>query len=84
MLTLAELKIGKTHINLPRLNEMCTLLDTTEAYILNGASDNSSSYLSTELGSMIKDCSAENKDLIYQIVTIITDKDKEKQKTDKK
>ena len=80
LLILAELKIGKTHINLPRLNEMCGLLDTTEAYILSGVSDNSSSYLNTELNSMLKDCSAENKDLIYQIVTIITDKDKSDKK----
>ena len=59
---------------------MCGLLDTTEAYILSGVSDNSSSYLNTELNSMLKDCSAENKDLIYQIVTIITDKDKSDKK----
>ena len=61
---------------------MCSLLDTTEAQILSGVSENSSSYLNNELDSMLKDCSAENKDLIYQIVTIITDKDK--QKSDKK
>ena len=59
---------------------MCNLLDTSESYILSGVSDNSSSYLNNELSSMLKDCSAENKDLIYQIVTIITDKEKQDKK----
>lgn len=75
---ISRIENGKTHINLPRLNEVCILLDTSESYILNGASDNSSSYLSTELNSILKDCSSKNKELIYQIATIISEKEKNK------
>ncbi len=72
----SRIENGKTHINLKRLNQLCTLLDTSESYILNGASSNSSSYLNSELSSILKDCSLEDKELIYQIATIISDKTK--------
>lgn len=74
----SRIETGKTHVNLTRLNELCTILDTTESYILNGASDNSSSYLNTELSNILEDCSSKNKELIYQIATIISDKEKNK------
>ncbi len=66
----------KTHINLKRLNELCAILDTSESYILNGVSDNSTSYLNNELNSILKDCSSKDKELIYQIASIISDKQK--------
>lgn len=72
----SRIENGKTHINLTRLNEICVALDTTEGYILNGVSDNSNSYLTNELNSILKDCSSEDKELIYQIASIISDKQK--------
>ena len=76
----SRIETGKTHVNLKRLNELCMVLDTSESYILNGASDNSSSYLNTEFSSILKDCSSKDKELIYQIATIIS----ENQNKDKK
>lgn len=72
----SRIETGKAHINLKRLNELCDLLETTESYVLNGVSSDSSSYLNNELGLVLKDCSSEDKDLIYQIATIISDKNK--------
>lgn len=69
----SRIETGKTRVNLKRLNELCQLLDTTESYILDGASHNSTSYLNTELNSVLKDCSAKDKELIYQIATIISE-----------
>ena len=54
------------------------VLDTSESYILNGASDNSISYLNTEFNTILKDCSSRDKELIYQIASIISQKKKRK------
>ncbi len=75
---ISRVENGKAHINLKRLNELCSILRTSESYILNGASNNSNSYLNSELNSILKDCSSEKKELIYQIATIISDKDNKK------
>lgn len=72
----SRIENSKTHINLKRLNELCSILDTSESYILNGVSDNSTSYLNNELNSILKDCSSKDKELIYQIASIISDKQK--------
>lgn len=72
----SRIENDKTHINLKRLNELCSILDTSESYILNGVSDNSTSYLNNELNSILKDCSSKDKELIYQIASIISDKQK--------
>ena len=74
---LSRIETGATHINLKRLNELCGILEVSEAFILNGASSNSSDYLNNELSSILKDCAPEKKELIYQIATIISEeKDK--------
>lgn len=70
---ISRIETGKTRLNLKRLNELCTILDTTESYILDGASHDSNSYLTTELSTVLKDCSARDKELIYQIATIISE-----------
>lgn len=73
---ISRIENGKTHVSLTRLNELCLILDTTEGYILNGVSDNSNLYLTNELNSILKDCSSKDKELIYQIASIISDKQK--------
>ncbi len=74
---ISRIETGKAHLNLKRLNEICTLLETTESYILNGVSNNSKSYLNSELNSILKDCSSDDKELIYKIATIISSKNKD-------
>ena len=74
---LSRIETGATRINLKRLNELCSILDVSEAFILNGASSGSADYLNNELNSILKDCTPEKKELIYQIATIILEeKDK--------
>ena len=70
---LSRIETGTAHINLKRLNEICNILD---AVILNGASENSETYLNEELSSILRDCSPEDKELIYHIANIIIKKDK--------
>ena len=72
---LSRIETGTTHINLKRLNEICGLLDVSEAYILNGASNNSATYLNSEIGSILKDCAPDKKELIYQVAKIISEKE---------
>ena len=71
---LSRIETGKAQINLKRLSEVCGLLEVTEGYILNGASSNSDSYLNNEIGTILKDCSAEKKDMIYKVAKIISEK----------
>lgn len=75
---LSRIETGQAHINLKRLNELCGILGVSEAFILNGAANNSVSYLNDELNSILKDCTPDKKELIYQIATIITEKDEKK------
>lgn len=72
---LSRIETGAAHINLKRLNEICGLLGVSEAYILNGASNNSTSYLNSELSSILKDCTPDKKELIYQVAKIISEKE---------
>lgn len=69
----SRIETGKTRVNLKRLNQLCLVLDTTESYILDGAASNSKTYLDTELSTVLKDCSAEDKELIYQIAAFISE-----------
>ena len=76
---LSRIETAKTHVNLRRLSELCSLLDVSEAYILDGVSNTSNTYLNNELNTILKDCSSQDKELIYQIATIISE-DKSKKK----
>ncbi len=75
---LSRIETGATHINLKRLNELCLILGVSEATVLNGASSNSTDYLNSELSSILKDCTPEKKELIYQIATIISEEKENK------
>lgn len=72
----SRIETGKTQISLKRLDEICTILDTKAGYILDGVSDNSVTYLNSELNSILKDCSSKDKELIYNIATVISDNNK--------
>ena len=73
---LSRIETGATHINLKRLNELSNILGVSEALILNGASENSETYLNEEISSILRDCSPEQKELIYHIANIIIESDK--------
>ena len=70
---LSRVERGNSHINLKRLNEICSILDVTEGYILNGAASNSASYLNEEFSSLLKNCPPEKQKLIYQVAKTILD-----------
>ena len=74
---ISRIETGKTKINLKRLNEICEILGITEGYVLDGASENSNKYLNSELDAVLKDCSSKDKELIYQIANIISEKTKQ-------
>lgn len=69
----SRIETGKTRLNLKRLNQICKMLDTTESYVLDGIESDSNAYLSSEFNAILKDCSSEDKELIYKIATIISE-----------
>ena len=72
---LSRVERGNSHINLKRLNQLCSLLDVTEGYVLNGAASNSKNYLHKEFTDLIKSCSAEKQKLIYNVAKAIAETD---------
>ena len=68
---LSRVERGNSHINLKRLNQICTLLDVSEGYILNGASSKSINYLDLEFSEILKSCSPEKQKLIYNLAKTI-------------
>ena len=72
---LSRIENGATRLNLKRLNQICNVLDVSEAYLLNGSSEESKTYLNDELNAILRDCTPDKKELIYQIAAIISEKD---------
>lgn len=70
---ISRVERGTTEIGLKRLAEMCTLLDVSLTYVLEGTVPNSDSYLSPALNDLLKNCPAEKIDLIYKIIKVIAD-----------
>ena len=70
---LSRVERGNSHINLKRLNQLCGLLDVSEAYLLNGASSNSENYLDKEFAELLKSCSPEKQRLIYNVAKTIAE-----------
>ena len=64
---LSRVERGNSHINLKRLNQICGLLDVSEGYILNGASNNSKNYLEHEFAELLKKVSPKKQKLISNI-----------------
>ncbi len=75
---ISRIETGNTHINLDRLHEICCLLEISEAYILEGASHDSESYMTPELNSILKDCTPSDKEDIYKVAKIIKNRNKNK------
>lgn len=72
---LSRVERGNSHINLKRLNQLCRLLDVSEGYILNGASSNSTNYLSSEFNEILNSVSPEKQKLIYKIAKVISEEE---------
>lgn len=70
---LSRVERGNSHINLKRLDQICNLLDVSEAYILNGASNNSQNYLDKEFAELLKKCSPEKQKMIYNVAKTIAE-----------
>ena len=68
---LSRIERGKTHINLKRLSEICSILGVSEGYILNGTTSTSEQYLISEFNEIFNNCSAEKQKLIYEIAKTI-------------
>ncbi len=73
---LSRIERGSSQINLKRLSQICEILGVTEGDILNGVSSKSSKYLETEFTSLLKNCSADQQRLIYDIAKVIAGTDK--------
>lgn len=70
---LSRIERGSSHISLKRLSQICDILEVSEGEILNGASNNSSTYLSSEFDNLLKNTTPEKQKLIYKIAKIINE-----------
>lgn len=72
---LSRVERGSSHVNLKRLNQLCGLLDVSEAYLLTGASSESENYLDKEFADLLKSCTPEKQRLIYNVAKTIAESD---------
>lgn len=70
---LSRVERGNSHLNLKRLNQICGLLDVSEAYLLDGASSDSKAYLDKEFAELLEKCSPEKQRLIYNVAKTIAE-----------
>ena len=72
---LSRIDRGNSHVNLKRLSQICEILGVSEGYILNGASSNSSNYLTSEFKDILSSVSPEKQKLIYKIAKVISEEE---------
>ena len=70
---LSRIERGSSHISLKRLSQICDILGITEGQILNGSSNNSEQYLSSEFDTLLKNTTPEKQKLIYKIAKVINE-----------
>lgn len=70
---LSRIERGSSHISLKRLSQICDILEISEGSILNGSSNDSKTYLSSEFCELLKTSSPEKQKLIYKIAKIINE-----------
>lgn len=68
---ISRVESGSSHINLKRLDQICSLLDISESYILNGSSENSKNYLDEDFKKLLEKSTPEQQRLIYDIAKTI-------------
>ena len=72
---LSRIERGKSPINLKRLNELCSLLEISEGYILSGSADDSQTYLAEDFKAILDSCTPKKQKLIYDIAKVIASSD---------
>ena len=70
---LSRIERGSSHISLKRLSQICDILGITEGSILNGSSNNSNTYLTSEFYEILINTNNKKKKLIYQIAKVINE-----------
>lgn len=70
---ISKIERGKTPINLDRLSELCTVLEESTEYMLNGANSANADYLRNEIMLMLEGCSADKIKLIAQVIKPIVE-----------
>lgn len=68
---LSRIERGSSHISLKRLNEICDILGVSEGHILNGASNTSNNYLTSEFNEILANSTPNTQKLIYKVAKAI-------------
>ena len=70
---LSRIERGSSHISLKRLSQICDILEISEGSILNGSSNSSNIYLTSEFDDLLKNTIPEKQKLIYKIAKVISE-----------
>lgn len=70
---LSRIERGTARINLPRLSEICDILEVSEGEILNGTAPLRSNYLSKEFSRLLKVCPKDKLRILYEIAQVLID-----------
>ena len=73
---LSRIERGSSHINLKRLQQLCSILDVSESYLLSGTSEDSKDYLSKDFQELLEKCTPEQLKLIYNIAKTVIESEK--------
>jgi transcriptional regulator with XRE-family HTH domain len=68
---LSRIERGDIKINLPRLSQICDLLDVSLSYVLTNETNSSETYLNDDFLNLLKSCPPEKSKLIYEIAKLI-------------
>ena len=68
---LSRAERGNVKINLPRITQICDILDISISTIITGTGFNSKDYLTEDFSNLLKNCPPEKFKLIYDIAKII-------------
>lgn len=68
---LSRLERGSSQINLKRLVEVCTILDTNPGHLLTGVNQKSNSYLNREFEEILKSCPKDRLKMVYEIIKVV-------------
>ena len=73
---LSRVESGSSHINLKRLQQLCSILDVSEGYLLSGTSEDSKNYLDEDFKRLLEKCTPEQQKLIYNVAKTIVENEK--------
>ena len=73
---LSRVERGNSHINLKRLQQLCSILDVSEGYLLSGTSEDSKNYLNKDFQELLEKCNPEQLKLIYNLAKTVVESEK--------